>query len=165
MNIGELAQRTGLATSRIRFYERIGLLKPAQRQANGYRSYPDEAVLVLRLIAVGQRAGFSLDELRVLLPDGLSRWQHDSLLDTLRRKVLDIEAMQAQLAQSKSELVELMAQIEAKPDDMDCATNARRVLSGLGLAQADATAAAVPRSRSGAEAGRQGRARRSAARP
>ncbi len=48
MKIGELAERTGLATSRIRFYERIGLLKAARRQANGYRSYPDDAVLTAR---------------------------------------------------------------------------------------------------------------------
>ena len=39
MKIGELAGRTGLAASRIRFYERIGLLKAVERQANGYRSY------------------------------------------------------------------------------------------------------------------------------
>ena len=39
LRIGELAQRTGLAPSRIRFYERIGLLQTVERQANGYRSY------------------------------------------------------------------------------------------------------------------------------
>ena len=54
MKIGELAQRTGLAASRIRFYESIGLLKLVQRQANGYRSYPEEAVLVLNLIQKGR---------------------------------------------------------------------------------------------------------------
>ena len=126
MKIGELAQRTGLASSRIRFYERIGLLKSAERQANGYRNYPADAVLVLRLIAAGQRAGFSLDELRRLLPGDLAQWEHGTLLEALRRKVEDIEALQAQLAQSKAQLVELIAQIEAKPKDMDCAANARR---------------------------------------
>lgn len=39
MKIGELARRTGLAASRIRFYEEAGLLV-VQRQANGYRDYP-----------------------------------------------------------------------------------------------------------------------------
>ncbi|MFT4267810.1 MAG: MerR family transcriptional regulator [Xenophilus sp.] len=136
MKIGELAQRTGLAPSRIRFYERIGLLQAVERQANGYRSYPAEAVLVLRLIATAQQAGFSLDELRTLLPGDLGRWEHGALLDTLRRKVADIEALQAQLAQSKAQLVDLMAQIEARPRDMDCAANARRVLSGMRLVEA-----------------------------
>ncbi|WP_411832222.1 MerR family transcriptional regulator [Pseudoxanthomonas mexicana] len=142
MKIGELAERTGLAPSRIRFYERIGLLKAVERQANGYRSYPDDAVLALRLIATGQRAGFSLDELRALLPGDLASWEHGTLLDTLRRKVQDIEALQAQLAQSKAQLVELMAQIEARPQDMDCAANARRVLSEMRLGEADSAPAA-----------------------
>lgn len=135
MKIGELAKRTGLAPSRIRFYERIGLLKTVARQANGYRSYTDNAVWTLQLIAAGQRAGFSLDELRALLPSDLASWEHGTLLDTLRRKVQDIGALQAQLAQNKAHLVELMAQIEAKPQDMDCAANARRVLSDMRWAE------------------------------
>lgn len=58
MKIGELARRTGLAASRIRFYEEAGLLV-VQRQANGYRDYPEQAVLLLELITGAQRAGFS----------------------------------------------------------------------------------------------------------
>lgn len=135
MKIGELAQRTGLAPSRIRFYERIGLLKMVERQENGYRSYPEDAVLALKLIVTGQNAGFSLDELRALLPGDLVSWEHGALLETLRRKVQDIEALQVQLAQSKSHLVELMAQIEAKPENMDCAANARRMLSDIRWAE------------------------------
>lgn len=137
MKIGELAQRTGLAASRIRFYERIGLLKAVERQANGYRSYPADAVLTLQLITTGQRAGFSLDELRTLLPNGLAQWEHGTLLDTLRRKVQGIQALREQLAQSQALLIELIAQIEAKPQDMDCATNAQRVLSEIRLTEAD----------------------------
>jgi DNA-binding transcriptional MerR regulator len=147
MKIGELAQRTGLAPSRIRFYERIGLLKAVERQANGYRSYPADAVLALQLIAAGQRAGFSLDELRALLPGDLAQWEHGTLLGTLHRKVRDIEALQAQLAQSRAHLLELVAQIEARPQDMDCAANARRVLSEMRLEEADAAAAPPAKAR------------------
>jgi DNA-binding transcriptional MerR regulator len=147
MKIGELAERTGLAPSRIRFYERIGLLNAVERQANGYRTYPDDAVLVLKLITTGQGAGFSLDELRTLLPSDLAQWAHGTLLDTLRRKVQDIEALQAQLAQSKVHLLELVQQIEAKPKDIECAANARRVLSEMRLVEADSTAAPVTKAR------------------
>ena len=136
MRIGELAQRTGLPPSRIRFYERIGLLKAVEREPNGYRSYADDAVLALKLIATGQHVGFSLDELRALLPRNLTQWDHDTLLDMLRRKVEDIETLQARLAQSKAHLVELMMQIDARPQNMDCAANARRVLSEMPLTQA-----------------------------
>jgi DNA-binding transcriptional MerR regulator len=133
MKIGELAQRTGLAPSRIRFYERIGLLKTVGREANGYRTYSDDTVLLLNLITTAQKAGFSLDELRTLLPPDLAQWEHGSLMGILQRKIQDIEMLQAQLAQSKAQLLALMQQIEAKPQDMDCAANAKRVLSEMGL--------------------------------
>ena len=139
MQIGELAQHTGLTPSRIRFYERIGLLRPAERQANGYRRYPDEAVLTLRLIATAQRAGFSLDELRTLLPEGSTRrWDRPALLAALERKLRAIEALQAQLADNHAQLLAVMAQVQNRPSDIDCATNAQRVLRGLGLTAARA---------------------------
>lgn len=131
MNIGELAKRTGLTNSRIRFYESAGLLKTVERLPNGYRTYPPEAVLVLDLITTAQKAGFSLDEIRSLLPPDLGQWDHSSLIETLRRKVADIEALQMRLKQSKAQLVALIKDIEEKPDDIDCAANARRVLSHI----------------------------------
>ena len=129
MTIGELAQRTGLTNSRIRFYESAGLLKTVDRRPNGYRTYPPEAVLVLELITTAQKAGFSLDEIRTLLPSDLGQWNHDALIEALRRKVADIAALQTRLKQSTAQLVALIRDIEAKPDDIDCAANARRVLS------------------------------------
>lgn len=132
MKIGELAQQTGLAPSRIRFYERIGLLKTVQRQANGYRTYPPEAVTVLNMITTGQQAGFSLDELRLLLPTDLSQWDHPALVETLRNKIADLEAIQRKIEQNKAKLTAVLHEIEAKPEDMDCATNARRVISQFG---------------------------------
>ena len=45
--------------------------------------------------------------------------------------VADIEALEVRLAQSKAQLVALLEDIEAKPDDIDCAANARRVLSRM----------------------------------
>lgn len=131
MNIGELAKRTGLTNSRIRFYESAGLLKTVDRRPNGYRTYSPDAVLVLELITTAQKAGFTLDEIRTLLPSDLERWEHDALLDALRKKVRDIEALEQRLAESKAQLVGLIGDIEAKPGDMDCAANARRVLSRM----------------------------------
>ena len=135
MKIGELARCTGLTTSKIRFYEDIGLLKNVRRQANGYRSYPAQAEIVLNLIIQGQKAGFSLDELRALLPANLDNWQHGKLVDALEEKLTDIDAMQKRLADNKKQLVNILAQIKAKPEDVDCATNAKRVISQIGTSQ------------------------------
>ena len=143
MNIGELAKRTGLTSSRIRFYERAGLLTAVDRRPNGYRTYPPQAALVLTLIATAQNAGFSLEEIRRLLPSDLERWHHDALLEALRRKVADIEALEARLAENKAQLVSLITDIEAKPDDIDCATNARRLLSRMVGAEAESQIAGM----------------------
>lgn len=129
LNIGELAKRTGLAASRIRFYESRGLLKRAMRGANGYRVYPPEAALTLTLITTAQQAGFSLDEIRPLLPSGQGDWDHGALLAALRRKVGEIAALQGKLARNKAQLIAVIRDIEARPDDLDCSANASRVLS------------------------------------
>jgi len=50
MRIGELARRSGLTTSRIRFYEAKGLLNVVSRKANGYREYPADALMILGII-------------------------------------------------------------------------------------------------------------------
>lgn len=140
MKIGELSERTGLAASRIRYYERIGLMKAVKRQANGYRSYPPEAELVLNLITRGQAAGFSLEELQKLMPPDLAHWDHDSLIEALRRKVADIESLEAQLGESKAQLQAVISDIETKPEDIDCESNAKRVLSRIGLGEMADTA-------------------------
>lgn len=131
MKIGELARRTGLTASRIRFYERLGLLPMVGRLPNGYRHYPRQAQLVLELIDAAQQAGFSLDEIRVLLPADLDRWDHAALVSALRRKLADIDALQDRLARSKARFAALLGDIENKPDDVSCAANARRVLTRM----------------------------------
>ncbi|MGI0994906.1 MerR family DNA-binding transcriptional regulator, partial [Pseudomonas aeruginosa] len=55
MKIGELAKLTGLATSRIRFYEASGLIR-SQRKANGYRDYAADTVWILELVTGAPRA-------------------------------------------------------------------------------------------------------------
>ena len=133
MKIGELAKRTGLATSTIRFYESKGLLHAVSRQSNGYREYPLEAVAVLSIIVNAQQTGFTLDEIKQVLPEDLSHWQHDELISALRKKITDIESMEVKLAQSKAHLMALIQLIDAKPEDMPCEDNAQRVLDTLGI--------------------------------
>jgi len=64
--IGELAHRAGMSTSRLRYYERRGLLNPPQRHA-GKRRYQPTVLRRLAIIDAAQRVGFSLDEIKDLL--------------------------------------------------------------------------------------------------
>lgn len=67
MQIGEIAEATGLSRDTLRFYEKRGLLR-ARRSANGYRDYPVEAVDLLRYIRLAQALGFTLAEIEADLP-------------------------------------------------------------------------------------------------
>jgi len=129
MKIGELAAESGLSASKIRFYESVGLLRKVERQRNGYREYPPEALLVLEIIASATRAGFTLEEVRHCLPDDLKRWDEQKLTGSLRKKIASIEAMEVKLAETKASLQRVIRNIETKPSDMSCLDNAKRSLS------------------------------------
>ena len=73
LNIGEVAQRSGVPASTLRFYEEKGLIASIGRR--GLRRLFDPDVLErLALIALGRAAGFSLDEIALMFaPDGQPR--------------------------------------------------------------------------------------------
>jgi DNA-binding transcriptional MerR regulator len=66
LTIGAVAALAGKRPSSIRYYEQIGLLPPATR-VSGRRVYGPDTVRTLAVIETGQRAGLTLDEIRVLL--------------------------------------------------------------------------------------------------
>lgn len=133
MKIGELARRTGLAASTIRFYESKGLLKSVARLSNGYREYPPDAAAILAVIVNAQQTGFTLDEIAKILPANAANWEHGELIATLKRKIDDIESMEARLARSKTQLHALIELIDSKPEGMACVDNAVRVMDTVSL--------------------------------
>jgi DNA-binding transcriptional MerR regulator len=80
MRIGDVAVRSGLSTSRIRFYERHGMIPAAARGANGYRDYPPDVLGTLRFIDQAQGLGFTLEEIRAGLAQGGPPATQDLLL-------------------------------------------------------------------------------------
>jgi MerR family transcriptional regulator, redox-sensitive transcriptional activator SoxR len=79
MLIGELAQRAGVATSTLRFYEAQGLIRSG-RSGGGHRLYPRDMLRRVAFIRAGQRVGLSLEELRSALaglPEGRTPTQAD----------------------------------------------------------------------------------------
>jgi DNA-binding transcriptional MerR regulator len=132
MKIGELAKEAGLAPSRIRYYEALGLIGSVDRGLNGYRQYSRETRQILEIIVTAQQAGFSLDEIRNLLPQqGKAGWSHDKLLVSLKKKLIDVEALQARLIETRTGLKAVIARIETMPAGGDCFDNTERVLASL----------------------------------
>lgn len=93
LTIGRLARRVGLKTSAIRYYEAHGVL-PEPARVGGQRRYGRDAVRRLEVLDVAKRAGFSLDEARVLLQ---SADRGSPAFETLRelaaRKLPEMEAL------------------------------------------------------------------------
>lgn len=63
MRIGELAERTGVSTRSLRYYEKHGLLH-ARRASNGYRTYTEDDVRLVSEIRALLQIGFTLEETR-----------------------------------------------------------------------------------------------------
>ena len=79
LTIGALSERTGVATSALRYYEAEGLLH-ADRSEGGQRRYARDALRRVSFIRVAQQVGLSLEEIReslASLPDGRTPNQRD----------------------------------------------------------------------------------------
>jgi DNA-binding transcriptional MerR regulator len=76
LTIGELARRTGVATSALRYYEELGLLPPSAR-VSGQRRYPESAARLVAAILLFSDAGFTLAEQKALMArrDGAPGWK------------------------------------------------------------------------------------------
>jgi MerR family transcriptional regulator, redox-sensitive transcriptional activator SoxR len=66
LTIGQVAERAGIRTSHIRFYERVGVL-PEPERVGGQRRYGEDVLHRLSIVDVAQRAGFTLEEIKQLI--------------------------------------------------------------------------------------------------
>lgn len=98
LTIGDVARRTGVAPTALRFYEKVGLI-PAPERTGGRRRY-DEAILVrLEVIRLCKAAGFTLGEIAVLMDDDtLGRPMARALAQA---KLVEIDAQIASLARAR----------------------------------------------------------------
>ncbi|GIG92416.1 MerR family transcriptional regulator [Plantactinospora endophytica] len=97
---GQLAAAAGVNQQTLRYYERRGLLAEPARTPGGHRTYPAEAVTLLRAIKTAQRLGFSLAEVAELLDTGrpaLRRRAEPSLPERARVKLAEVEGRIAEL--------------------------------------------------------------------
>jgi MerR family transcriptional regulator, redox-sensitive transcriptional activator SoxR len=89
--IGEVARRSGRAASAIRWYEEVGLLPQAVRRG-GRRHYPPEILRTLAVVDTAQRAGLSLDEVRLLLDAPQGGEATERLREVAERRLPELAA-------------------------------------------------------------------------
>lgn len=108
MKIGELASRTGVNASAIRYYEKLSLV-PAPYRASGQRRYTDEAIYRVLLIRFAREMDFSVEEIKIFL-SGLSdkapvgkRWKR-----LAHSKIKEVDGTVARARRLKSLLEHLL---------------------------------------------------------
>jgi MerR family redox-sensitive transcriptional activator SoxR len=93
LSIGEVAAKAGVNVSAIRFYERQGLL-PEPERAGGQRRYTDAVVQRLGVIDAAKQAGFSLEEVGVLLAStDQGAPAHEQLQALASQKLPEVDAL------------------------------------------------------------------------
>ena len=121
MRIGELAARAGTTTRTLRYYESRGLL-PARRGENGYRTYDEHDLRLLRQIRTLQDFGFDLEETRPFVeclraghPEGDSC---PASLAVYRRKLGELDALIEELRVVRAEVGAQLARAERARDEL-----------------------------------------------
>ncbi|MGY1746251.1 MerR family transcriptional regulator [Blastococcus sp. SYSU D00695] len=125
VQIGQVAERTGLSLRTIRFYEESGLVVPTARSEGGFRLYSDDDVARLRVITRMKPLGFTLEEMRELLTlladlaAAGSAPERAALADRLRMfheaARVRVDALRAELAVAEDLAADLAARLSAVP--------------------------------------------------
>lgn len=116
MNIGKLAEQAEVSTDTLRFYEKQGLVDAPARHANGYRSYGEADLARVRFVRSAQSLGFTLTEIRQLLPQlAAGRLDRGLIEQHLNAKMAEIDAHMARLRALKRELKATFESLSCEP--------------------------------------------------
>ncbi|NEW40138.1 MerR family transcriptional regulator [Nocardia cyriacigeorgica] len=120
MLIGELSRRTGVNAHQLRYYEAQGLLE-ADRSANGYRDYDENAVLRVQQIRHLLDAGLSSDDIAYLLPCASGAAPElpgcPEMLAAMRSRLRRLDEQMDKLARSRGALADYIAAAETSGRD------------------------------------------------
>lgn len=111
ITVKQVAERVGMPSRTIRYYDRIGLVRADERSAAGYRLYSAEEEGRLLFIRRAKRLGLSLDEIRGLLAaaEGGCGSTMPELERLLEQKIEEIDEKIADLTAFRARLVEYRA--------------------------------------------------------
>jgi MerR family transcriptional regulator, copper efflux regulator len=116
MQIGELAKRAEVSHRTIHYYERIGLLRPAEREGTGYRYYDAMSLKRLQKIATLKKLGLSLEEIgeviELYFEDDSGIRGKKRVLEILKQHLAETDTRMNELTGFRKELVANIARLE-----------------------------------------------------
>ncbi len=143
LRIHEAAAETGLTTRSVRYYEEMGLLRPAARSEGDYRLYDESDLERLRSIkGLRDDAGFSLAEISRLLEDEVARERDHAAYHATADPVERLRLLRERVASFERQAGTLrtkIARLQAMVDE----TEERRRLSLARMAEIETAAAAA----------------------
>lgn len=127
MNIGQAAEASGISAKMIRYYEEIGLVRPAHRTDSNYRIYGTDEVNRLRFVKRSRMLGFSLAETEQLL----------KLWDDKDRASVEVKALAtAHIREMEDKIAAMQDMVTQLKDLADCCQGNNRphcpILAELG---------------------------------
>lgn len=133
ITISQVARQTGLRTSTLRYYEEIGLIPIAARRS-GQRVYETDILQRLAVIHTAQQAGFSLNEIAILVNDILPndspspQWH-----ELLQRKLIELNELQSHVERMRSLLEDVMRCDDSELNDCIFQTGQRHALQTVDM--------------------------------
>lgn len=120
MNIGQASKASGVSTKMIRYYDEIGLVRPASRTGSNYREYDDRQVNELRFIKRARSLGFAVAEIQHLLSLWRDRARPSREVKAVaERHLADLDARIAEM-QAMADTLRQLSDCCAGDDRPDC---------------------------------------------
>lgn len=129
LKIAEVADELGLTTRAVRYYEELGLLKPAARSEGSYRLFDDDDLERLRFIrGLRDDAGFSLAEIGRMLEDEEARERNRARFRTttdleerrtiLRDALIRVDRQHVSLLGKADRIAAMISEVESRRDHL-----------------------------------------------
>lgn len=115
LTIGRVGKRAGMEPKTLRYYDRVGLLRPSRRTPAGYRIYDDTVLARLDFIRRAKALGMSLADIRRILAfrdEGAAPCTHVQHL--VERNLAEVESQLARLAGLRKDLRRLRAELRRR---------------------------------------------------
>lgn len=120
MKIGQASKASGVSTKMIRYYESVGLIRPADRTDSDYRDFADRDVRELQFIRRARDLGFSVEEITQLLSLWRDRDRPSREVKAIAQKhVADLDARVAEM-KAMADTLRHLASCCAGDDRPDC---------------------------------------------
>ncbi|ALT00493.1 MerR family transcriptional regulator [Lacimicrobium alkaliphilum] len=117
MKVIELARYLQITADTVRFYTRIGILKPLRNRSNGYREYNQSDIARMRFALNARQLGFSVDDIQQLLTTADKK---ASPCPVARRLIVqrleETEQRFSEMSQLRQRMKQAVEQWQQKPD-------------------------------------------------